>query len=187
MSPKPWYKLATPREDLRDGRPLDASEFAVHLDQIRDGRAPVVYQDPERFFERTFLTKGLSDLAAEVIRSAVRAKKPTSAVFNLTTQFGGGKTYALTVLYHLANSGANAKSWQGVSKLFEVAKVNQLSSQGRRFRRHRIRPDFRPGWRVMERLPEKPRGAKSPINSAASKRSPFSPSMSSKPPRRAVM
>ena len=68
MAIKPWYKLATPREDLRDGRPLDASEFAVHLDQIRDGRAPPVYQDPERFFERTFLTKGLSGLAAEVIR-----------------------------------------------------------------------------------------------------------------------
>ena len=33
---KPWYKVATPREDLREGKPLDASEFAVHLDQIRD-------------------------------------------------------------------------------------------------------------------------------------------------------
>ena len=36
---KPWYKVATPREDLRENRPLDASEFAVHLDQVRDGRA----------------------------------------------------------------------------------------------------------------------------------------------------
>ncbi len=125
MSPKPWYKLATPREDLRDGRPLDASEFAVHLDQIRDGRAPAVYQDPERFFERTFLTKGLSGLAAEVIRRLSGEKTETSAVFNLTTQFGGGKTHALTVLYHLARHGGQARDWQGVPKLFEVAKVNQ--------------------------------------------------------------
>ncbi len=35
MALKPWYKVITPREDLRDGRPLDASEFAVHLDHVR--------------------------------------------------------------------------------------------------------------------------------------------------------
>ena len=126
MTVKPWYKLATPREDLRDGRPLDASEFAVHLDQIRDGRAPAVYQNPERFFERTFLTKGLSGLAAEVIRRLSGEKTETSAVFNLTTQFGGGKTHALTVLYHLARHGGKGKDWQGVAKLFEVAKVDHL-------------------------------------------------------------
>ena len=32
MPLKPWYKIVTPREDLREGKPLDASEFAVHLD-----------------------------------------------------------------------------------------------------------------------------------------------------------
>ena len=37
---KPWYKVVTPREDLREGKPLDASEFAVHLDQVRDGTRP---------------------------------------------------------------------------------------------------------------------------------------------------
>ncbi|MFA5822819.1 MAG: hypothetical protein WC853_07065 [Thermodesulfovibrionales bacterium] len=42
MALKPWYKVVTPREDLREGRPLDASEFAVHLDQIKDGNAPIV-------------------------------------------------------------------------------------------------------------------------------------------------
>ena len=56
---KPWYKVVTPREDLREGKPLDASEFAVHLDHVRDGRAPTVYQDPKQFFERTYLTQSL--------------------------------------------------------------------------------------------------------------------------------
>jgi predicted AAA+ superfamily ATPase len=57
MALKPWYKVVTPREDLRDGRPLDASKFAVHLDHVRDGRAPDDYnKKPERFFDRTFLT-----------------------------------------------------------------------------------------------------------------------------------
>ena len=50
---KPWFHVVTPREDLRENRPLDASEFAVNLDLIRDGKARKDYQDPERFFERT--------------------------------------------------------------------------------------------------------------------------------------
>ena len=92
MSLKPWYKVVTPREDLREGKPLDASEFAVHLDQVRDGRAPSDYQDPERFFERTYMTENLTGLAAEVIRRLSGEKTETSAVFNMATQFGGGKT-----------------------------------------------------------------------------------------------
>ena len=35
---KPWFHVVTPREDLRKNRPLDASEFAVNLDLIRDGK-----------------------------------------------------------------------------------------------------------------------------------------------------
>ncbi len=114
MALKPWYKVVTPREDLREGRPLDASEFAVHLDKIRDGRAPVDYQDPRRFFERTYLTQNLIVLAAEKVRRLSGITTETSAVFNMVTQFGGGKTHALSVLYHLANSGSEADTFQGV-------------------------------------------------------------------------
>ncbi len=46
MAIKPWYKVIFPREDLRECRPLDASEFAVHLDKVRDGTAPEDYRDP---------------------------------------------------------------------------------------------------------------------------------------------
>ena len=35
---KPWYRVVTPREDLRENKALDASEFAVHLDHVRDHR-----------------------------------------------------------------------------------------------------------------------------------------------------
>ena len=38
MKLKPWYDVVELREDLRENRPLDASEFAIHLDQIRDVR-----------------------------------------------------------------------------------------------------------------------------------------------------
>src|SRR5216684_3991483 len=126
MPLKPWYKIVTPREDLREDKPLDASEFAVHLDQVRDKRAPEVYQNPARFFERTFLTKGLSGLAAEVLRRLSGTKTETSAVFNMTTQFGGGKTHSLLLLYHLASHGDAARDWQGVSRLRELAGIKAI-------------------------------------------------------------
>ena len=116
----------TPREDLREGRPLDASEFAVHLDQVRDGLAPAVYQQPADFFERTYLTKNLAGLAAEVNRRLSGIKVETSAVFNMTTQFGGGKTHSLTLLYHLARGGPEAAGWKGVRALLEMAGVTEI-------------------------------------------------------------
>ena len=126
MALKPWYKVVTPREDLRDGRPLDASEFAVHLDHVRDNRAPADYQEPQRFFDRTFLTKNLIELASTAVRRLSGIKVETSAVFNLTTQFGGGKTHALTLLYHLAKGGPKASGWKGVPSILEAAGVKSV-------------------------------------------------------------
>lgn len=128
MALKPWYNVIMPREDLREGRPLDASEFAVHLDQVRDGRAPAVYQNPEDFFERTYLTKSLSGLATEVIRRLSGMKVETSAVFNMSTQFGGGKTHALTLLYHLAQRGSEAAAWKGVRSLLAQSGMAKVPS-----------------------------------------------------------
>lgn len=126
MALKPWYKVVTPREDLREGKPLDASEFAVHLDQIRDGNAPADYQEPERFFERTYLTKNLIDLSSEVVRRLSGKRVETNAVFNMTTQFGGGKTHALALLYHLAKGGSKSKNWKGINSIIEKADIKDI-------------------------------------------------------------
>ena len=126
MALKPWYKIVFPRDDLREGRPLDASEFAVHLDQVREGRAPEDYQEPERFFARTYITQNLLGLSAEVVRRLSGIKVETSAVFNMATQFGGGKTHALTLLYHLASAGPKAADWHGVPGILQKAGVNRV-------------------------------------------------------------
>ncbi len=126
MALQPWYKVVYPREDLREGKPLDASEFAVHLDQVRDGRANPDYQDPSRFFSKTYLTKSLLSVAAEAVRRMSGIKTETSAVFNMSTQFGGGKTHALTLLYHLAVAGKDAKAWTGVGSILEQAGVAEV-------------------------------------------------------------
>ncbi|MBI5922415.1 MAG: ATP-binding protein [Betaproteobacteria bacterium] len=126
MKLKPWYDVVKPREDLREGKPLDASEFAVHLDKVRLGNAPDDYKIPQRFFDRTYLTGHLTGMAAEVVRRLSGVTTETSAVFNMTTQFGGGKTHALTMLYHLAKHGSAANGWRGVSKILERAGVKTV-------------------------------------------------------------
>ena len=128
MALKPWYSVITPREDLVEGKPLDASEFAVHLDHVRLGTAPKDYTDPERFFHRTYLTQTLLDIAAQTIRRFSGITTETSPVFNLTTQFGGGKTHALTLLYHLATSGNKAKKFQGVDRIIKKAEIEEIKT-----------------------------------------------------------
>ncbi len=128
MALKPWYHVVYPREDLREGKPLDAAEFAVHLDQVQAGHAPADYQNPKLFFERTYMTQNLTLLASQVIRRLSGITTETSAVFNMATQFGGGKTHSLTLLYHLAQNGAAANSWQGVPDLLQKAGVKTVPS-----------------------------------------------------------
>src|SRR5439155_5334875 len=99
---------------------------AVHLDHIRDNRAHPDYLKPERFFDRTFMTKSLLELASQVVRRLSGIKVETSAVFNMATQFGGGKTHALTALYHLAKNGDKAKDWKGIDKILEAAQIKQV-------------------------------------------------------------
>src|SRR2546427_1492907 len=130
MKLKPWYDVAKPREDLREGKPIDAAEFAVHLDKVRARTAPEDYQNPHRFFDRTFLTKNLTGLAAEVLRRLSGTLTETSAVFNMTTQFGGGKTHALTLLYHLARNGSTGNGWRGVSQILGKAGIKTIPDNG---------------------------------------------------------
>lgn len=122
MSLKPWYDVIKPRAEMRDlGRALDAGEFAVHLDEVRDGRARADYQKPEIFFSKTFLAANLLDLSSQVVRRLSGEAEGTSSVFNLATQFGGGKTHALTLLWHLATSGPQASVWTGVPDIIKRA------------------------------------------------------------------
>lgn len=122
---KPWYQVVTPREDLRENRALEASEFAVHLDHIRTKRDTVSkdYSDPKRFFERTYLTGSLLELASQIVRRLSGIQLETSAVFNMATQFGGGKSHSLATLFHLASNGEVAKTWKGVDSILTKAQV----------------------------------------------------------------
>ena len=62
---KPRYQAVTPRDDPRENHPLDASEFAVHFDHIRDNRAPKIMPTPSGSSSATYMTKSLLDLSAQ--------------------------------------------------------------------------------------------------------------------------
>lgn len=126
MALKPWHSIITPREDLVEGRPMDASEFAVHLDHVRLKKAPDDYVIPERFFNRTYLTHNLLEMASQTVRRLSGITTETSPVFNLTTQFGGGKTHSLTLLYHLACEGNKAKKYLGVDRILSKAEISDI-------------------------------------------------------------
>jgi len=125
MALKPWYKVVNPRKDLREGKSLVVAEFAVHLDQIRDNKGYEEYRIPERFFENTYLTDGLVATASEVLRR-LSGDNSRNAVFNMATQFGGGKTHALALLYHLATNGPNANTFVGVQKILEKSGLTSV-------------------------------------------------------------
>ena len=118
---EPWYKVVTPRKEVREGRSFDPKEFAIHLEQVVSGDAPEDYRDPGKFFERTCFTRALKEHVGLIIKRLNGETVNTAPVLSLVTQFGGGKTHTLTVLYHIINSGkASLKNTEVKAMLFDA-------------------------------------------------------------------
>src|SRR5438067_2753505 len=117
---EPWYKVVLPRQELREGRSLDPSEFAVHLEQVVAGNAPRDYVEPAKFFSRNYFSNALVDHCGMVLRRLNGDTANTAPVLSLITQFGGGKTHTLAALYHLCNTGAASREFSGVSEMMKV-------------------------------------------------------------------
>ena len=113
----PWYKVATLRKEVREGRSFSPDEFAIALEQVVNGTAPEDYSDPVQFFSRTCFTRALNVHAGMVLRRLSGKTENTAPVLTLVTQFGGGKTHALTSLFHIATAGVQASSLPGVTNL----------------------------------------------------------------------
>ena len=117
----PWYKVVTPRREVREGRSFSPDEFAIALEQVVAGTAPEDYSDPAKFFSRTCFTRALKDHTGMVLRRLAGKTENTAPVLTLITQFGGGKTHTLTSLYHLANAGGKAARLPGTTDLLAAA------------------------------------------------------------------
>ena len=123
---EPWYKVATPRKEVREGRSFNPDEFAIALEQVVAGTAPEDYRNPAQFFARTCFTRALREHASMVLRRLSGRTDNTSPVLTLITQFGGGKTHTLTTLYHLARNGDAVADHNGVADLVRDAGVSAV-------------------------------------------------------------
>lgn len=118
---EPWYKVVTPRKEVREGRSFNPDEFAIALEQVVAGTAPVDYRDPAMFFARTYFTRALREHTGIVLCRLAGRTDNTAPVLTLITQFGGGKTHTLTTLFHLAHSGNAAIAFPGVAETVKQA------------------------------------------------------------------
>jgi hypothetical protein len=123
---EPWYKVTTPRKEVREGRSFNPDEFAIALEQVAAGTAPEDYRKPEQFFARTCFTRALREHAGMVLRRLSGRTDNTAPVLTLITQFGGGKTHTLTTLYHLAKNGGAVASLNGVGELVREAGITTV-------------------------------------------------------------
>ena len=122
----PWYKVATPRQEVREGRSFNPDEFAIALEQVVWGTAPEDYSDPVKFFGRTYFTRALSEHAGMVLRRLAGLTERTAPVLTLITQFGGGKTHTLTALYHMVNAGKKVTKDAGVAGMLAEAGLAEV-------------------------------------------------------------
>ena len=121
MTLEPWYRVALPREEVREGRSFNPDEFAIALEQVVAGTAPVDYRDPKAFFARTCFTRALREHAGMVLRRLAGKTANTSPVMTLVTQFGGGKTHTLTTLYHLVTAAEAVGGLDDIAELLHEA------------------------------------------------------------------
>ena len=134
---RPWREVLAPHEDVATGN-FAASEFAADLYTVASGgEVDSGYADPVGFFERTYLTEGLSELIGRAVRR-LAGDDNAPPVINLQTNFGGGKTHSMLALWHIAAGlpvGAFPQDTQELltSNGYTGAKVNRVAIVGNHF------------------------------------------------------
>lgn len=103
----PWFKNVKPHKDIQDGH-LDESIFAANLAEVASGTGREIYTNPELFFQKTYFTSALKNIAKRVVHGLNGGQEAENRVISLQTGFGGGKTHTLISLYHLAKWGTKA-------------------------------------------------------------------------------
>jgi hypothetical protein len=123
---EPWYRVTTPRAEVREGRSFNPDEFAIALEQVVADKAPLDYREPKQFFSRTVFTRALTEHLGLVLRRLAGQTQNTAPVLSLITQFGGGKTHTLAALFHLIEKPKASAAHPDVQKLLEGVGLSQI-------------------------------------------------------------
>ncbi len=114
-----WFKNVKPHKDIQDGH-LDESIFAANLAEVASGTGREIYTSPEMFFQKTYFTAGLKNIAKRVVQGLNGGQDADNRVISLQTGFGGGKTHTLISLFHLAKWGKKAIQSEHTKELLQT-------------------------------------------------------------------
>ena len=117
----PWREVVRPHPDIVSGD-YGQAEYAADLHQVAYGQGAEEYVDPVRFFERTYLTRGLQTLLTMTARR-LTGDPNAQAVINLQTTFGGGKTHSMLAAWHLAGGTPLEELPQDVQDLLASTRI----------------------------------------------------------------
>ena len=120
---KPWREIARPHTDVLEGS-FKQSEFAADISQVASGAASAEYQDPEKFFLRTYITEGMRLLLISVAQRLTG--QGGDPVIQLQTAFGGGKTHTMLAVMHLAQRIVTTDKLEGIPPILDAAGINEL-------------------------------------------------------------
>jgi hypothetical protein len=95
------WELCSFSDEIVYGK-FDRSKFAVELHSVLDNTADVIYKDPKIFLDKTHLTNNMKYILKEVLLRI--ARNEGNPVYVIDTEFGGGKTHTLLLLYHILNN-----------------------------------------------------------------------------------
>ncbi|MFB8229430.1 Swt1 family HEPN domain-containing protein [Cellulosimicrobium sp. NPDC055967] len=133
----PWREVLQPHDDVATNN-FAASEFAADLYKVATGdEKDSGYADPATFFQRTYLTEGLSQLIGRAVRR-ISGDDNAPPVINLQTNFGGGKTHSMLSLWHVAAGLPLGVYPQETQELLQAngysgTKVNRVAIVGNHF------------------------------------------------------
>ncbi len=84
--------LVVPHKDIIEGR-ISENSFAVSFFSFLEGKAGRIYQDPDAFFNLTYMTQNLKGIFNDVLNRL--GKGGARPLLVIDTTFGGGKTHTL--------------------------------------------------------------------------------------------
>ena len=84
MTMEPWYKVVTPRKEVREGRSFNPRRVRGSLWSKSCAHRTDDYREPKQFFARTYFTRALREHAGMVLRRLSGKTENTAPVLSLS-------------------------------------------------------------------------------------------------------